>query len=166
MSSYTKLIIFIAVLILISLAILTIDSSMDNINKTMPEISDSIVQADKDYNESVDLLNNKNYDESMVKAESAGDNYNNSLKKLSEIRDKFKKDLNEVHKDYIDTTIMELQLKLNAVDELKESIYYLRNYYNYTGSSHASQANDIIYDAVNYQNERNSIVQDNPGLFN
>lgn len=166
MSSYTKLIIFIAVLILISLAILTIDSSMDNINKTMPEISDSIVQADKDYNESVDLLNNKNYDESMVKAESAGDNYNNSLKKLSEIRDKFKKDLNEVHKDYIDTTIMELQLKLNAVDELKESIYYLRNYYNYTGSSHASQANDIIYDAVKYQNERNSIVQDNPGLFN
>lgn len=166
MSSYTKLIIFIAVLILISLAILTIDSSMDNINKTMPEISDSIVQADKDYNESVDLLNNKNYDESMVKAESAGDNYNNSLKKLSEIRDKFKKDLNEVHKDYIDTTIMELQLKLNAVDELKESIYYLRNYYNYTGSSHASQANDIIYDAVNYQNERNAIVQDNPGLFN
>lgn len=166
MSSYTKLIIFIAVLIVISLAIVTMDSSMDNINKAMPEISDGIVQGDMDYNESVRLVNYKSYDESMAKAESAGDNYNNSLNKLLDIREKFDKDLNNVHKDYIDTTINELELKLKAVDELKESIGYFETYYNYTGSTHASEANDIIYDALKYQNERNQIVQDNPKLFN
>jgi hypothetical protein len=164
-SSYIKLIIFIVVLLLISVAIVFIDSSVENMNHSMPAISDGIVEGDKDYNESVELLNERSFDEASQKAVSAGDNYNESLKKLKEIRDKYDKDLNEVHKDYIDTTINELNLKLNAVDELNEAIYYLRMYYNYTGSTHGTEANDIMQDAVKYQNERNEIVLENPKLF-
>lgn len=166
MSSYIKLIIFIVVLLIISASVVFIDSSMDNINRSMPSISEGIVQGDKDYNESVELLNSRYFNDANDKAISAGDNYNNSLKKLNDIKDKFNKDLNEVHKDYIDATINELELKLKAVDELKESIYYLQNYYNYTGSTHGTQANELMYDAVEYQNQRNGIVQENPDLFN
>ena len=147
MSSYIKLIIFIVVLLIISASIVFIDSSMDNINQSMPSISEG-------------------FNDANDKAISAGDNYNNSLKKLNDIKDKFNKDLNEVHKDYIDAAINELELKLRAVDELKESIYYLQNYYNYTGSTHGTQANELMYDAVEYQNQRNGIVQENPDLFN
>ena len=166
MSSYIKLIIFIVVLLIISASVVFIDSSMDNINRSMPSISEGIVQGDKDYNESVELLNSRYFNDANDKAISAGDNYNNSLKKLNDIKDKFNKDLNEVHKDYIDAAINELELKLKAVDELKESIYYLQNYYNYTGSTHGTQANELMYDAVEYQNQRNGIVQENPDLFN
>ena len=166
MSSYIKLIIFIVVLLIISASIVFIDSSMDNINQSMPSISEGIVQGDKDYNESVELLNSRYFNDANDKAISAGDNYNNSLKKLNDIKDKFNKDLNEVHKDYIDAAINELELKLKAVDELKESIYYLQNYYNYIGSTHGTQANELMYDAVEYQNQRNGIVQENPDLFN
>ena len=166
MFSYIKLIIFIVVLLIISASIVFIDSSMDNINQSMPSISEGIVQGDKDYNESVELLNSRYFNDANDKAISAGDNYNNSLKKLNDIKDKFNKDLNEVHKDYIDAAINELELKLRAVDELKESIYYLQNYYNYTGSTHGTQANELMYDAVEYQNQRNGIVQENPDLFN
>ena len=165
MSSYIKLIIFVAVLLLVSVAIVFIDSSMDNINESMPNISDHIVQGDKDYNMSVDLVNNKKFDESMEKAISAGNNFNNSLNQLLNIKNKFYKDLNNVHKDYIDTSIDELELKLNAVDELKQSIDYFKRYYNYTGSTHATKANDIMYDAVEYQNQRNVIVENNLKLF-
>ena len=165
MSSYIKLIIFIVVLLLISVAVVYIDSSMDTINESMPKISDSIVHGDMDYNESVELLNNQNYDQSRQKAISAGDNYNNSLHGLQNIKDKYKKDLKEVHKDYIDTTIKELELKLKAVDNLKDSIYYLEMYENYTGSSYGTDANEIMYDALKYQNERNEIVQNNSNLF-
>ncbi len=166
MSSYIKLIIFIVVLLLISVSVVYIDSSMDNINKSMPDISDGIVQGDKDYNESIELLNEKNYDESRQKAISAGDNYNNSLKSLKYIKEKYDKDLKDVHRDYLGTTINELELKLKAVDNLKEAIYYLEMYYNYTGSDYGNEANEIMLDAVNYQNQRNSIVQENPELFN
>ena len=165
MSSYIKLIIFIVVLLLISVAIVFIDSSMDNINQSMPEISNGIVQGDNDYNESVELLNSRSYEEADSKAESAGDNYNNSLHKLEEIQKKYDKDLNEIHKKYLDTTIHELEVKLKAVDELKESIYYLGMYYNYTGSTHGSEANDLMINAINYQNKRVNIVQENPELF-
>ena len=105
MSSYSKLIIFIVVLVFISAAVLFIDSSTDNINKSMPEISDGIVQGDADYNEAVELVNNKNFYESMEKAQSAGDNYNRSLLKLHEIQNNFAADVNSVHQDYISTTI-------------------------------------------------------------
>ena len=165
MSSYIKLIIFVVVLLLISVAVVFIDSSMDNINESMPTISDGIVEGDKDYNESVELLNSRYYEQSRVKALSAEENYNESLTKLENIKDKYDKDLNDVHKDYIDTTINELKLKLKAVDELEEAIYYLQNYYNYTGSSHGSEANDLMYSSLTYQNERNEIVQENPELF-
>ena len=166
MSSYIKLIIFIVVLLLISVAVVFIDSSMDNINQSMPEISSGIIQGDKDYNESVELLNSRNYDEADNKAKSAGDTYNDSLHKLEKIQKKYDKDLTEVHKEYLDTTINELEVKLKAVDELKESIHYLGMYYNYTGSTHGSEANDLMVNAVNYQNKRVNIVQENPELFN
>ena len=166
MSSYIKLIIFIVVLLLISVTIGFIDSSMDNINQSMPEISNGIIQGDKDYNESVELLNSRNYDEADNKAKSAGDNYNDSLHKLEKIQKKYDKDLNDVYKEYLDTTVNELKVKLKAVDELKESIHYLRMYYNYTGSTHGSEANDLMVNAVNYQNKRVNIVQENPELFN
>ena len=150
----------------ISIAVVFIDSSMDNVNKSMPDISNNIVKGDEDYNQSVSLLNNKNYNESMIKAVSAGDSYNASLNQLLNIRNNFYNDLNKIHKQYIDTTINELKLKLSAVDELKQSIDYLERYYNYTGTTHASKANTDIYDAVEYQNQRNMIVQNNPELFN
>lgn len=138
---------------------------MEDINKSMPKISDRIVQGDADYNESVKLLNERSFYESGQKADDARDNYNKSLNKLSKILDKYGKDLNEVHKEYLDTTINELELKLKAIDNLKEAIYYLENYYNYTGSNYGSDANDLMDDAVKYQNERNDIVRENPKLF-
>ena len=166
MSSYIKLIIFIVVLLLMSVAVVYIDSSMDNINESMPKISDNIVQGDRDYNESVELLNSQYFDKSREKAISAGDNYNNSLHSLQNIKDKYNNDLKKVHKDYIDTTINELELKLKAVDNLKDAIYYLGMYENYTGSAYGSDANEIMYDALKYQNQRNEIVQNNSKLFN
>ena len=165
MSSYIKLIIFIVVLLLMSVAVVYIESTIDNVNESMPKISDSIVQGDKDYNESVELLNTRYFDQSREKAKSAEDNYNDSLHTLQNIKDKYKKDLKEVHKDYIDTTIKELELKLKAVDNLKDSIYYLEMYENYTGSAYGTDANEIMYDALKYQNERNEIVQNNSNLF-
>lgn len=165
MSSYSKLIIFIVFLVIISAAIVLIDSSVDSINKSMPGISDAIVKGDADYNEAVQLVNDRSFDESMNKAISAGDNYNDSLKKLQDIKSEFSPDINDVQKDYIDTVIKELELKIQAVDKLKESIECFKVYSNYTGTNYASEANDLIYEATKYQNERDTIVNDNPNLF-
>lgn len=165
MSSYSKLIIFILALLIISAAVVLIESSVDNINKTMPEISDSIVKGDSDYNEAVTLVNEKSFYDGMDKAESAGNNYNDSLKKVKDIKSKFSSDLNDVQNKYFDTVISELNLKLQAVDTFKEAIDCFEVNSNYTGSTYASEANELMYEAIEYQNERDTIVIDNPNLF-
>lgn len=165
MSSYSKLIIFIVVLIFISVAIVLIDSSVDSINKTMPDISDSIVNGDNDYNEAVELVNSKRFDDSMDKAKSAGNYYNDSLTKLQTIKSNFSSDVNDVQNKYIDTVIDELKLKLRAVDKMKDAIDCFKVNSNSTGTGYASEANDLIYEATNYQNQRDSIVKENPKLF-
>ena len=143
------------VLLLISAAIVFIDSSMVDINKSMPGISEGIVQGDKDYNESVRLLNSGYFEDANQKAISAGDNYNNSLHDLEKIRDNYDKDLNKVHKNYIDATINELELKLKAIDELKEAIYYLNLYFkqitlNYSVQSHFFHFDILMHLTLNH----------------
>lgn len=165
MSKYIKLIIFILILGIISAAILYMDSSVDNMNKLMPEISNGIVNGDKDYNDAVDLVNNKSYANSMNKAISAGNNYNNSLNKLHILKNNFTSDITQVHKDYINDAILELELKLKAVDKLKESIECFEVNYNYTGSEYGFEANDYMNQSMSYKNERDSLVSENPKLF-
>lgn len=165
MSSYSKLIIFIVFLLIISAAIIFIDSSMDNINKTMPEISNSIVSADAEYNEAVELVNYKSFYDGMDKAKSAGDNYNDSLKKLKDIKDRFSTDINDVQNEYIDTVIKELELKIQAVDKLKLAIECFEVESNDTGTDYTYEANELMYEAVEYQNARDTIVKDNPKVF-
>lgn len=165
MSSYSKLIIFIVALLILSAAILFIESSTDNMNKAMPEINDGIVSGDSEYNEAVELVNNKDFYEAMVKAESAGNNYNKSMNKLLELQSNFTSDVNGIHQEYITTLINELQYKLKAVDLLKDAIECFEVNSNYTGSNYGFEANDAMNQAVAFQNQRDEIVKDNPKLF-
>ena len=165
MSSYIKLIIFVVVLVLVSTAILFVDSSTDNMNKSMQDISNGIVDGDSEYNEAVELTNNKYFHDAMAKAESAGNNYNRSLFKLIEIQNNFSADVSGVHQDYISTVIQEVQFKLQAVDLLKQAIESFEIESNYTGTNYGYQANDLMNQAKEYQNQRDLIVSDNPDLF-
>lgn len=165
MSSYIKLIIFIVILALVSTAVLFIDSSTDNINKSMQDISDGIVTGDREYNEAVDLVNNKYFYDGMDKVVSAENNYNRSLSKLLDIQSNFTSDVNSVHQNYINTVIDELQLKLQAIDLFKQAIECFEVNANSTGTSYASEANDLIYQAKQYQDQRDLIVIENPDLF-
>ena len=95
-----------------------IDSSMDNINKTMPDISNSIVDGDNDYNEAVKLVNDKYFDESLNKAKSAGDNFNESLNKLKNIPTAYS----------VDKVVEEIKtLKEEALGEYNMGEYNLDN---------------------------------------
>lgn len=165
MSNYIKLIIFVVILVLVSAAVIFIDSSTDTMNKSMQDISNGIVEGDREYNEAVELVNNKDFYDGMDKVVSAGNNYNRSLLKLQDIQNNFTSDVNSVHKDYINTVVTEVQLKLQAVDLFIQAIECFEVNANYTGTNYASEANDMIYQAKEYQDQRDLIVTENPELF-
>lgn len=165
MSDYSKVIIFIVFLIVFSASIIYLNNSESSMNKVMPDISSTVVAGDSDYNQAVDLLNNKNYDESRNKAISASNNFNQSLSQLNSIKDNFTSDTNDFHKSYINALFNELELKLNATDNLLESIGYYKNHQNSTGNEYSHNANELMNDALEFQNVRNNLVKDNPNLF-
>ena len=45
------------------------------------------------------------------------------------------------------------------------AIYYFKNNDNSTGSSYGNKANSLMDEAIQYQNARNKLVNDNPNLF-
>ena len=137
MSNYTKVIIFIFVLIIFSAAVIYLYNSESTANELMPEISSNIIVGDSDYNEAVDLLNGKNYSESRNKAISAENNFNHSISQLLSVKNNFTSDTNDVHKNYINAVLNELEFKLNATEYLLIAIDYYENYENSTGNEYA-----------------------------
>ena len=165
MSKYTNVIIFIFILIVFSAAVIYLYNSESSVNAVMPEISDSIVAGDSDYNQAVDLLNDKNYNEAKNKAISAENNFNQSIIRLESIKDNLTSDNNDVHKNYVNALLSELELKMSAAENLLEAIDYYGNYQNGTGNSYSYQANELMNEALDFQNVRNDLVKDNPDLF-
>jgi len=164
-SNYSKVIIFIVILIVFSGAVIYLYNTESSMNEAMPDISSSIVAGDSDYNSAVDLLNDKSYNEARNKAISAENNFNQSRIQLLDIKDNFTSDTNDVHKNYINTVIKELELKINATENLLESIDYYKNYQNSTGNDYSSRANELMNEALDFQNVRNNLVRENPNLF-
>lgn len=163
MSNYNKSLVFIFLLVIIAIAIVYIGFSMNSLDNSMAKISDNIANGDNGYNEAVNLINNRNYDAALEKALLASDDYNNSLSDLSDIQNN--SNFSEVHKEYIDTVISEVELKQNASSNLVHAVYYLKNNDNATGSSYGSSANSLMDEAIEYQDARNALVNNNPNLF-
>ena len=164
MSDYKRALIFIFLLVIIAIAIVYVGFSMNSLDNSMAEISDNIANGDKEYNDAVNLINNKNYDDALEKALYASDNFNKSSRDLLVIQnssDNFK----EVHKEYIVTIIDEVELKQDAASNLVHAIYYFKNNDNSTGSSYGNKANSLMDEAIQYQDARNKLVNDNPNLF-
>ena len=168
MSKYSKvikLIIFIIVLVSLSAAIVYMESSMDNMNRIMPEISDNIVQGDKEYNEAVDLVNEKYFYDGAEKLNSAEGHYKKSLDLLSKIKNNVTVDVDDVHVQYINLVYAEVEMKLKAVNSFKTAIEYFKIEENATGTSYAGEANEYIYEAIGFQNSRDALVKNNSNLF-
>ena len=165
MSSYTKVIIFILVLIIFSVTVIYLYNSENAMNEVMPEISSYIAKGDSDYNEAVKLLNGKNYNEARNKAISAQNNFNHSMSLLLSIKDNFTSDTGDIHKNYINTVLSELGLKINATEYLLKAINCYQNYENSTGNGYAEQANSIMKNALDFQKVRVDLVKNNTKLF-
>ena len=165
MSDYTKVIVFILVLIIFSATVIYLYNSESSMNAVMPDISSNIVAGDSDYNEAVNLLNDKNYGEARNKAISAQNNFNHSMSQILDIKDNFTDDINDVHRNYINAILSELELKLNATEYLLKAIDSYERYENATGNEYAQQANYYMNEALEFQKVRNDLVKDNPNLF-
>lgn len=159
-----KLVLIFVLLLIISVSG-CINSSIDNANQVIPDISSAISNGDSNYNEAVDLVNNERYDEALDMANQASLNFNNSLTNLLNIKENNTDDLDKVYQEYINYTYYEVELKFNATNELIYSIQAYKEDNIEIGNDYSSQANYLMNRAVDYQEMRVEVANNNHNMF-
>ncbi|MCC7554008.1 MAG: hypothetical protein KO202_05930 [Methanobacteriaceae archaeon] len=142
-----------------------INSSIDNINEIMLEISNGIVEGDNYYNESVSAINSKHFDDADRKANLAIKKFTKSKKNILETN-KYYEGVNQtIYIEYLNLLEDEIDLKNNASSNLLLASQEYENKDIQAGNSYSQIANSKMNEAVEIQNQRNNIVEDNPDLF-
>ncbi len=143
-----------------------INSSIDDINKIIPQLSQDIINGDNNYNDAVNYVNNRDYDTADEKTKLAITNFNNGQNKILEI-DQYLENVNEtIYIQYLNLVKEELSLKENATSNLQLAIQFFQAGNNETGNSYVSTANSLMDQAVIIQKERDALVQNYPAKFN
>jgi len=140
-----------------------INSSLDNINIIMPKLSQNIVDGDSNYNEAVNYVNNNNYDAADQKIKKSISNFNEGQDKLLSINNI--NELNDtIYIQYFDLIKEELSLKQNAAANLQLANEYFKSG-DKTANEYVTKANSLMTQGVFVQNQRQSLVVNNPDKF-
>jgi cellobiose-specific phosphotransferase system component IIA len=157
--------IIIVIVSLVAIAISgCINSPIDNINLIIPKLSQNIVDGDINYNEAVKYVNARNYDAADQKVKESTMNFNEGQNKLLSI-DNLNELNNTIHIQYINLISEELSLKQNATINLQLAIQYFKSGDNKTANEHVTKANSLMTQGVSFQNQRQSLVVNNPNIF-
>ncbi|WP_409199639.1 hypothetical protein [Methanobrevibacter sp. DSM 116169] len=142
-----------------------INTPLDNINELMPDISNNVVDGDKYYNESVTALNSKNYAETETKANLALERFKSAKNDILEAN-KYYEGVNEtLFIEYINILEDEVDLKINATSNLILASQKYEQGEISEGNKYSSLANSKMDSAIEFQNQRIAIVDENPELF-
>ncbi|MDR3222307.1 MAG: hypothetical protein LBT66_01035 [Methanobrevibacter sp.] len=152
-------IIIISVLVLVIAISGCVNSDMEGINQIIPKLNDNIKNGDLNFNLAVDGLNSYNRETAKIKVRLAIENFNNAKINIGDIQRAYKNLNNTNYIDYIDLISNELESKINASLSLQSAAQ--TQYNNYIDS-----ANAYMKTGVYYQHRRDSLVRNNPNLFN
>ncbi|MCL2116685.1 MAG: hypothetical protein FWH29_10755 [Methanobrevibacter sp.] len=157
--------IIIATVLFVTIAISgCITSSIENIDLTMSEISQNIVDGDRNYNEAVKYVNSRNYDAADEKIKNAITSFNEGQNKFLSIDNV--NEINEtIYTQYINLIKEEISLKQNATINLQLAIQYYKSGNNETANGYVTKANSFMTQGVVIQNQRHNLAVNNPDKF-
>ncbi|MDR2544856.1 MAG: hypothetical protein LBD03_04830 [Methanobrevibacter sp.] len=158
-------IIVISVLVLVIAISGCVNSDMENINQIIPKLNDNIKNGDSNFNLAVDGLNTNKTDVAEVKVKTAIEKFNNAKTNIDEIQKNYKSLNNTKYINYIDLISEELDYKVNASLALQSAIRTPSNN-RQLFNEYVSYANSWMLKGFYTQDERNSLVLNNPNLFN
>ena len=143
-----------------------INTPMDNVNNLMKDVNNEVTDSDNYFNEAVIALNSKDYVLADSKTNSAIRGYESAKEHLLETN-KYFGDINKtIYIEYINLLGDEMNLKINASNNLLIASQKFKDNDISGGNTHAQLANSKMAEALEIQKLRNNIVKDNPDLFN
>jgi len=142
-----------------------LNSPLENINDIMPEIDKDIASGENYYNEAVIAINSKNYVDADTKANLALKKFNSAHEKVLKTSDYYDGLNQTIFIDYLNLLLEEIELKQNATNYLVLATKKYNENNITAGNSYSQQANSKMNAAFEIQNQRMSIVKNNPDLF-
>ncbi|KZX13524.1 hypothetical protein [Methanobrevibacter filiformis] len=160
----TKIII-VAILIATLFVSGCIDNGIENLNKEVLNLSQSIENGDNSYNKAVNHVNNRDFDSANVEIGKALENFTDAQNKTLHIIEKYSNIKEQTYKKYFKIINSELNLKYNASNNIQTAISYYSSGHNKTGNKYLKKANEYMDKGVASQNKRKNLVNNNSAKF-
>ncbi|MGC9516725.1 MAG: hypothetical protein ACP5C3_03390 [Methanomicrobiales archaeon] len=142
-----------------------IQSDTSKINELAPNINNHIKQGDKSFNDAAWNTNNFNYQEASQNCANATSEFNLAKSSANEANNLAKNTGDSVYIQYFGLVLNEIDAKLSATSELNLAIQYFAQGDNETANSYVSSSNDFMSKAVEYMDQKEVIVNNNPSKF-
>lgn len=159
-------IVIIGVLIAVVFVSGCINTEMDNLNKIVNDLSDDIISGDTNYNNAINSLNSKDYTNAESSIFNASTSYTNSYNTVLEAIKDAERLNNTIYANYLNIVKSEIQLKLNATNQLQLAVQSYKSGGVEDGNSYSDKASVTMTQALIKQKERASIAKNNPDRFN
>ncbi|BDH79434.1 MAG TPA: hypothetical protein GXX31_01480 [Methanothermobacter sp.] len=155
-----------ALIILITVSFSGCISNISEINKLSGDINQHLKKGDEYYNEAAEDVNNYRLDSALEKCESASSEYNAARLLTSEAMAYANELGDQVFIEYLKLVLAEIDAKLNATSELKNAIQLLNIDEITSANNSLDLANKFMYQAKDYERQREELVNKNPQKFN
>lgn len=140
-------------------------SDVGKINDLSTKINISLKNGDNYYNKAATDINS-------FSLNSAATNCDNALSQFRQAKSWAEQGLqyaenskDSVFINYMKYSIAEIDLRINATQELKYAIPLLKIKNNSTGNSHVTLANELMDKSVEYKYKKDDLVKNNPSKF-
>ena len=155
------------VILIISIVALSgcIQSDVGKINDLSSKINQNLKNGDNYYNKAANDIN-------IYSLDSAATNCDNALSEFKQAKSSADQGLqyaentnDSVFINYMKYSIAEIELRINATQELKEAVPLLELKNNTTGNLHVNLANQLMEQSLEYKSKKDNLVKNNPGKF-
>ena len=142
-----------------------IQSDSSKIDTLATSINTHLKTGDGDYNTAGTDTNEYLYIAALAGCNNASSEYNQARSLASQGLTDAQNSNDTVYTSYMQSVLNEIDAKINATNELKTAIPYLQDNDTVNANIHSSNANGYMDDAVTFNNQRKSIVEQNPTKF-
>lgn len=159
--------------ILIILALVTVTVSLSGclgsevtqIDQLTDPINNHMSSGDNYFNQAATSTNKYQYDDAQDQVNNASSEFNQA-KTMSQEASVYAKSLQDaLYSTYFQLTLLQLDAKINATNELKLAIPLFMRNDTRSGNSHVDQANQFMQQSLDYQNQKDDLVSQNPTKF-
>lgn len=160
-----KIIIVLGLVTLIVFLSGCLGTQVAQIDQLTENINNHLKQGDSYFNQAATSTNKYKYQTALQQCNNATSEFDSARTSAQEALIYAKNLQDQLYINYLQITLQEVDAKINATNELEMAITLFMNNETKTANTHVDLANQYMETSLNYQKQRDDIVEQNPTKF-